>query len=40
MTNHKRALILAAALTFIGPGLIIVALILATHRYTAKGTAP
>lgn len=33
MTNHKRALVIAAALTFIGPGLIVLAIIFATHRY-------
>ena len=32
-TNHKRAIFLAAALTFIGPGLIVLALTFATHRY-------
>lgn len=32
-TNHPRSIFLAAALTFIGPGLIVLALIFATHRY-------
>lgn len=31
-TNHPRSLLIAMALTFIGPGLIVLAIIFATHR--------